>query len=92
MSYRGGVSNQQQEEQYVMQSMLVKLTMSINSQCFQECVTSYKDEKLDSKEVACIKQCAKRHSEGRRHVLKAFSSMDVTFSRVLAHVRYKGRD
>lgn len=62
MSRRGGMAPQMDEEQFVMQSMLVKLTMSINKQCFQECVSSFKEEKLTSGEASCIQQCAKRHS------------------------------
>lgn len=62
MSYRGGNRGGRNEEEEVMQAMLIKMTMSINKQCFTECVSSFKDEKLAPAEQACIQQCAKRHS------------------------------
>ena len=45
-----------------MQSMLIKMTMSINKQCFSECVSNFKDDKLSSSESTCIESCAKRQS------------------------------
>lgn len=63
---RGG---RQSEEQEVMQAMMIKMTMSINKQCFEECVTSFSADKLSSQEANCITSCAKRHSG-------AFSAMN----------------
>ena len=57
---RGG--SRQSEEQEVMQSMLIKMTMSINKQCFQECVTNFSTDKLSSQEINCVTSCAMRHS------------------------------
>lgn len=65
MSGRGGYRGQQQqqsEEEMVMQNMMIKLTLSINRQCFTECVSSFKEEKLASGEISCIQSCAKRQS------------------------------
>ena len=60
MSYgRGG---RQSEEQEVMQAMMIKMTMSINKQCFEECLTNFSNDKLSSQEANCIGSCAKRHS------------------------------
>jgi hypothetical protein len=42
--------------------MMIKLTMSINKQCFSECVSSFREEQLTNSEQSCIKQCASRHS------------------------------
>ena len=42
--------------------MLIKMTMSINKQCFLECVNSFKEEHLAAQEATCIQQCAKRQS------------------------------
>jgi len=63
MSYggRGGYSGRNQEEE-IMQTMLIKMTMSINKQCFVECITSFKEDKLSGSEVNCIQACAKRQS------------------------------
>ena len=59
MSYGRGRQN---EEQDIMQAMMIKMTMSINKQCFQECVSSFKEDKLSSQEANCVASCAKRHS------------------------------
>lgn len=45
-----------------MQMMLIKMTMSINKQCFNECVSGFKEDKLSGQEVSCIKSCAARQS------------------------------
>ena len=45
-----------------MQTMLIKMTMSINKQCFVECVNSFKDDRLAPAESSCIESCAKRQS------------------------------
>ena len=64
MSGRGGRGGygQQNEEEMVMQGMMIKLTMSINKQCFSECVSSFSEDKLSQKESTCIGSCAKRQS------------------------------
>ena len=59
MSYGRGRQN---EEQEVMQAMMIKMTMSINKQCFEECVTTFGNDKLSQSETTCIVSCAKRHS------------------------------
>ena len=43
MSFRGG---RRGEEEEVMQAMMIKLTMSINKQCFRECVTNFSTDQL----------------------------------------------
>ena len=46
---RGGYGGaKQNDEQEVMQSMLIKMTMSINKQCFEECVTNFSADKLSA--------------------------------------------
>jgi hypothetical protein len=46
---RGGYGGaKQNDEQEVMQKMLIKMTMSINKQCFEECVTNFSVDKLSS--------------------------------------------
>lgn len=62
MSGRGSFGGSSREEDMVMGSMMVKLTMSINKQCFVECVTSFKEGTLSSSEQGCIKSCAQRQS------------------------------
>ena len=52
----------QTEEQEVMQAMMIKMTLSINRQCFQECITNFSSDKLSPQEANCITSCAKRHS------------------------------
>jgi Tim10/DDP family zinc finger len=59
MSFRGGRQN---EEQEIMQSMLIKMTMSINKQCFTECVKDFGSDRLSAAEINCVSACAKRHS------------------------------
>ena len=59
MSYGRGRQN---EEQEVMQAMMIKMTMSINKQCFTECVNSFREEALTASEKTCIGQCAARQS------------------------------
>ena len=60
---RGGYGGaRQNEEQEVMQAMLIKMTMSINKQCFEECVTNFSEGKLSAQEATCVISCAKRHS------------------------------
>eukprot|EP00347_Sterkiella_histriomuscorum_P005778 403355307 len=49
-------------EDYIMQSMMIKMTMSINKQCFMECVNNFSSDKLSQQESTCISQCAKRQS------------------------------
>ncbi|CDW79298.1 UNKNOWN [Stylonychia lemnae] len=58
---RGGRGGNGAEE-YMMQSMMIKMTMSINKQCFNECINSFSDSKLTQSETNCISSCAKRHS------------------------------
>ncbi len=63
MSYRGGRGGPQpNDEQEVMQTMMIKMTMSINKQCFNECVNNFKEDKLAQSEQTCIQSCAKRQS------------------------------
>jgi Tim10/DDP family zinc finger len=62
MSYGGRGAPQRNDEQEVMQTMLIKMTMSINKQCFLECVSNFKDDKLSQQEGSCIEMCAKRQS------------------------------
>ena len=63
MSYGGrGNSGARGEEEQVMNAMLIKLTMSINKQCFSECVTNFKEGSLAANEQTCIQACAKRQS------------------------------
>ena len=63
MSYGGrGGYNQRSEEEQVMGAMMIKLTMSINKQCFTECVNSFREEALTASEKTCIGQCAARQS------------------------------
>ena len=45
-----------------MQSMLIKMTMSINKQCFNECVKDFGSDRLSAAEINCITGCSKRHS------------------------------
>jgi hypothetical protein len=52
----------QTEEQEVMQAMMIKMTLSINKTCFQECITNFSTDKLSPQEGNCITACAKRHS------------------------------
>jgi hypothetical protein len=61
MSRRGGFGGQS-EEQMIMQQMMIKMMMSINKQCFSECVNSFKEDKLSQSEVTCVNQCARRQS------------------------------
>ena len=49
-------------EDYIMQTMMIKMTMSINKQCFNECVNNFSSDKLSAQESTCISQCAKRQS------------------------------
>lgn len=49
-------------EDYIMQSMMIKMTMSINKQCFMECVNNFSSDKLSQQEADCITKCAKRQS------------------------------
>ena len=60
MSYRGGRGGN--DEEAAMQTMMIKMTMSINKQCFSECVSNFKDDRLSSSEQNCIQACAKRQS------------------------------
>ena len=65
MSYRGGRGGYGQQpsgEEYIMQNMILKMTMSINKQCFQECVNNFSDDKLSQNEINCISSCSKRQS------------------------------
>ena len=55
MSFRGG---RKSEEEDVMQSMMIKLTMSINKQCFSECVKEFNTDKLSQGEGQCLRGCA----------------------------------
>ncbi len=48
---------------------MIKMTMSINKQCFSECVNSFREDTLTQQEAACVQQCAKRHAG-------AFSAME----------------
>jgi len=59
MSFRGG---RKSEEEDVMQSMMIKLTMSINKQCFSECVKDFGTDKLSQGESQCLRGCAQRQS------------------------------
>ena len=59
MSFRGG---RKSEEDDVMQSMMIKLTMSINKQCFSECVKDFSTDKLSQGEGQCLRGCAQRQS------------------------------
>lgn len=52
----------QQSEDEVMQNMMVKMTLSINKQCFNECVKDFGADKLAANEINCITSCAKRHT------------------------------
>ncbi len=61
MSYRGGRQSMN-DEQDIMQSMLIKMTMSINKQCFSECVKDFGADRLAANEINCITGCAKRQS------------------------------
>ncbi len=61
MSFRGG---RQSAEEEAMQAMLIKMTMSINKQCFAECVTNFNTDTLSQNEQSCIQSCAKRQSAG----------------------------
>ena len=45
-----------------MQSMMIKLTMSINKQCFSECVKEFNTDKLSQGEGQCLRGCAQRQS------------------------------
>ena len=56
---RGGPS----AEEYMMQTMMIKMTMSINQRCFSECVSNFSDSKLSASEINCVSSCAKRHSQ-----------------------------
>ena len=66
MSFKGG---RRSEEEEVMQSMMIKLTMSINKQCFKECVNNFSTDTLSPGEGQCIRSCAQRQSG-------AFSAMN----------------
>ena len=61
MSYRGG-RQQVNDEQDIMQAMLIKMTMSINKQCFNECVKDFSADRLAANEISCITGCTKRQS------------------------------
>ena len=52
----------QSEEENIMQTMMIKMTLSITKQCFMECVSSFRDDKLNGSEINCIKSCANRQS------------------------------
>ena len=60
-----------------MQTMMIKLTMSINKQCFSECVNSFREEQLTPSEQTCVRQCASRHTG-------AFSAMNDISSQLSA--------
>jgi len=67
MSFRGGQQPQRggrggNPEEEVMQTMMIKLTMSINKQCFNECVTNFGTDTLSQSESSCIRSCATRQS------------------------------
>ena len=51
---RGGYKPQQSEEEMVMQAMMIKFTLSINRQCFLECVNKFNEDKLTQAESTCI--------------------------------------
>lgn len=46
----------------MMQSMMIKLTMNINKQCFSECVKDFNTDKLSQGEGQCLRACAQRQS------------------------------
>jgi hypothetical protein len=58
-SFRGGRKSQEDD---IMQTMMIKLTMSINKQCFSECVKDFNTDKLSQGEGQCLRGCAQRQS------------------------------
>ena len=52
--------NQRNEEQIVMDKMLMNLTLSVNSQCFKQCINAFNDDRLSQSEITCLKGCAGR--------------------------------
>ena len=59
MSFRGG---RKSEEEDVMQSMIIKLTLSINKQCFSECLNEFNTENLSQGKGQCLRACEQRLS------------------------------
>ncbi len=53
---RGGRGSPQvNDEQEAMQTMMIRLTMSINKQCFRECVSNFSTDQLSQSESQCIR-------------------------------------
>ena len=65
----GGFGGPANEEEYVMNKMLTKLSMSINTGCFSICINNFSDDKLSANEIACLNGCASRQAG-------AFSAMN----------------
>ena len=50
-------------EEQMMQGVMFKVMMGITKGCFNECVSSFKDDKLSANEQNCIKHCSLRQSD-----------------------------
>ena len=52
--------NQRNDEQIILEKTMMNLTLSVNSQCFRQCVNSFSDDSLSQSEISCLKGCAGR--------------------------------